>query len=522
MKCLPVGSRIPFFSGLAAAALLGLWGRPVSAAKGDVPSAKEELAARMASERKTVDLTVYNGGTSLVREERTIGLAKGANRVQVPDIPATIDPTSLHFSSLTDPAGVRVLEQNYQYDLVNQAKLLEKYLGRPVEFLRLDPEKKKEYTVTGRILAVGGNPERYGGENGEGGAANPGLVAEIGGKIELNPAGRLVLPSLPEGLILKPQLEWMLTSAKDGEQRAEISYLAGSISWSCDYVALLNKTDDRLDLTGWVTLVNNSGTGFRNAGLKLVAGDVNIVRPEYDQSARMRSMTKMASAPAPQFQQRDLFEYKIYSLQRRTDVANNESKQIELVSAVNAAAHKLLIYDGMDQSWRYWVNSPDYRSQQNLGEQGNPKVGVYVTFRNDEKSGLGMPLPKGKVRVYKKDEDGREQFVGEDQVDHTPKDEEIRLYLGNAFDVVGQRAQTDFRSLSAGHVVEESFEIKVRNHKKSEAEVMVYEHPWRWSQWEMVKSSVPFEKVDQTTIRFPLKLAQDKEKIVTYTIRYTW
>ena len=202
---------------------------------------------------------------SLVREERTIGLGKGNNRVQVPDIPATIDPTSLHFSSLTDPAGVRVLEQNYQYDLVNQTKLLEKYLGKQVEFLRFDEDKKKEYAVSGRILAVGGNPEQYGSQ---GGTSNAGLVAEIGGKIELNPAGRLSLPSLPEGLILKPQLEWLLTSAKEGEQRAEISYLANAISWSCDYVALLNKSDDKLDLTGWVTLVNNSGTGFKDAGLE--------------------------------------------------------------------------------------------------------------------------------------------------------------------------------------------------------------------------------------------------------------
>ncbi len=490
-----------------------------AAAKEDGPASRAGLPARQASERKTVDITVYNAGLSLVREERTLSLGKGANRVQVPDIPATLDPTSLHFAGLGDPAGLRVLEQNYQYDLVNQAKLLEKYLGKEVEFLRPDPDRKKEYSVAGRILAVGGNPEQYGG----GGANNPGLVAEIGGKIELNPAGRLVLPSLPEGLILKPQLEWLLISAKEGEQRAEISYLANSISWSCDYVALLNKTDDKLDLTGWVTLVNNSGTAFKNAGLKLVAGDVNIVRePEYADGFQARGAMKLAAAPAPQFQQKELFEYKIYSLQRRTDVGNNESKQIELVSAVNAAARKLLIYDGMDQSWRYWINNANYRSQQSMGEQSNAKVGVYMTFRNDEKSGLGMPLPKGKVRVYKQDDDGREQFVGEDQLDHTPKDEEVRLYLGNAFDVVGQRAQTDFRTLASGHAVEESFEIKVRNHKKETVDVMVMEHPWRWSQWEIVKTGVPFEKVDQSTIRFPVKLAPDKEKTVAYTIRYTW
>ncbi|MEO7425002.1 MAG: hypothetical protein ABI036_07435 [Fibrobacteria bacterium] len=496
-----------------------------AAAANAANSAKEEalkadLTARPASERKTVDLTVYNSGLSLVREERTLNLSKGTNRVQVPDVPATIDPTSLHFASLTDPEGVRVLEQNYQYDLVNQAKLLEKYLGRPVEFLRMDAGKQKEYSVTGRILAVGGNPELYGGQQG---SANSGLVAEIDGKIELNPAGRLVLPSLPEGLILKPQLEWLLTAAKAGEQRAGISYLAGNISWSCDYVALLNKADDKLDLTGWVTLVNNSGSAFKNAGLKLVAGDVNLTREGQNGGMQVRAFAKAAmDAPAPQFQQKELFEYKIYSLQRRTDLRNNESKQIELVSALNASARKLLVYDGMDQSWRYYVNNPGYRSQQSLGEQSSGKVGVYMAFRNDEKSGLGMPLPKGKMRVYKQDDDGREQFIGEDQIDHTAKDEEVRLYLGNVFDVVGQRAQTDFRTLSSGHMVEESFEIKLRNHKKEAVEVVVMEHPWRWSQWEIVKTGVPFEKVDQSTIRFPVKLAPDKEKTVAYTIRYTW
>lgn len=493
-----------------------------AAARNEALPAKAAIAAlpaRIAGERKTVDLTVYNAGMSLVREERIIGLGKGSNRVQVPDIPATIDPTSLHFSSLTDPAGVRVLEQNYQYDLVNQAKLLEKYLGKQVEFLRFDETGKKEYAVTGRILAVGGNPEQYGSQ---GGVSNPGLVAEIGGKIELNPAGRLSLPSLPEGLILKPQLEWLLTSAKEGDQRAEISYLANAISWSCDYVALLNKSDDKLDLTGWVTLVNNSGTGFRDAGLKLVAGDVNIVRDQTYDNAPQPRMVKMAAAAEPQFQQKELFEYKIYSLQRRTDVSNNESKQIELVSAKGASARKLLIYDGMDQGWRFWMNNANYRSQSNFGEQSNTKVGVYVAFRNDAKSGLGMPLPKGKVRMYKKDDDGKEQFVGEDQLDHTAKDEEVRLYMGNAFDVVGARVQTDFKSLSSGHVVEETIEIKVRNHKRDAVEVMVYEHPWRWSQWEIVKTGTPFEKVDQTTLRFPVKIAPDKEKVFSYTIRYTW
>jgi hypothetical protein len=492
---------------------------PLLAAALAVPAAESpaKAAPRLASERKSVDLTVYNSGQALVREERTIDLAKGDNRVQVPDIPATIDATSLHFASLTDPASVRVLEQNYQYDLVSQAKLLEKYLGKTVDFLREDPASHRETAVPGRILAVG-NPDAGGDRR-----PNAGMVAEINGKIELDPAGRLSLPALPEGLILKPQLEWMLRSDRDGGQKAEISYLAGGISWSCDYVALLSKGDDKLDLTGWVTLANNSGTAFRNAGLKLVAGDVHQVQPAaYDEEAGARVMMKAAAPAEPQFQQKELFEYKLYSLQRRTDLGGAETKQIELVSAVNASARKMLIYDGLEQSWRYWLNNPGYRAQQSFGEQSNPKVGVYMAFRNDEKSGLGMPLPKGKVRVYKKDDDGKEQFVGEDLLDHTPKDEEVRLYLGNAFDVVGQRAQVDFKNLAFNRGVEETIQIKVRNHKKEAVEVMIYEHPWRWNEWSVAKSDAQYEKVDQSTLRFPVKIAPDKEKTVTYTLRYAW
>jgi hypothetical protein len=236
-----------------------------------------------------------------------------------------------------------------------------------------------------------------------------------------------------------------------------------------------------------------------------------------------KSGAVMAEAvPQPQFKQTELFEYKLYTLQRRTDLGNDETKQIELTSGKNISAKKVFIYDGLADQWRYWVNNYSYRNQSSMGQQSNPKVGVFVTFKNEEKSGLGIPLPKGKVRVYKRDDDGKEQFIGEDQIDHTPKDEEVKLYLGNAFDIVGQRAQKDFRSYASGRVVEETIEIKVRNHKTEPVEVQVYEHPWRWSQWDMLRSSTDFVKVDQTTLKFPVKIAPDEEKVVTYTIRYSW
>lgn len=471
-----------------------------------------------AEDRISVSLTIYNQNLSLIREERVLPLSTGVSRVVILDIPATIDGTSLHFLSLTDPRAVRILEQNYQYDLIHQAKLLEKYLGKTVEFVRYDAESKKEYSVSGKLLATGYAPQ-YGSmvPSYVGGS---GMIAEINGKIEINPAGRLVLPSLPDGLIMKPQLEWLISSTRPGNHKVEISYLAGQLSWNCTYVALLDKSDTKLDLTGWVTLTNNSGTSFKDAGLKLVAGDVNIVREQFTKSMAMREAAM--DAQVQQFKQTELFEYKLYTLQRRTGLNNNETKQIELTSGVDIPSKKVFIYDGLADQWRYWYNNYSYRSQGSFGQQSNPKVGVFVTFKNDGKSGLGIPLPKGKVRVYKRDEDGKEQFIGEDEIDHTPKDEEVRLYLGNAFDIVGERVQKDFKSYASGRIVEETIEVKVRNHKAEPVEVLVYEHPWRWSQWEIIRSNVDWQKVDQSTVKFPIKIAKDGEKTVTYTIRYSW
>ena len=474
-------------------------------------------------ERTSVDLTIYNQNLSLVREERTLKIGKGMSRVVIPDIPATIDGTSLHFLSLTDPSAVRVLEQNYQYDLVSQGKLLEKYIGKEVEFVRVKEDSKTEYTVKGKILSTGYQLQPQYGVSVPNYNYTGGMVAEINGKIEINPAGRLVLPSLPEGLILKPQLEWLVSNTKEGEHKSEISYLAGQMSWTCNYVALLNKDDAKLDLTGWVTLTNNSGTSFKNAGLKLVAGDVNLVREQFARDGRVsKSQVLALDAGAPQFTQTELFEYKLYSLQRKTDLNTNETKQIELTSGKGIASTKVFIYDGLADQWRVWSNNYSYRGQGSFGQQSNQKVGVFVTMKNDEKSGLGIPLPKGKVRVYKRDDDGKEQFIGEDEIDHTPKDEEVKLYLGNAFDIVGERAQTDFKSTSKDNVVEETIQIKVRNHKKETVDVQIYEHPWRWNQWEIVKSSTEYVKVDQSTLKFPVKIGKDQEKVVTYTIRYTW
>ncbi|HTY58116.1 MAG TPA: hypothetical protein VMF59_04830 [Bacteroidota bacterium] len=476
---------------------------------------------RPSGDRTSVDLTIYNQNLSLIREERTFLLGKGITTVVVPDVPSTIDGTSVHYLSLTDPEGVRVLEQNYQYDLVHQARLLERYIGKEVDFIRTDPSTNKEYTVAGRLLSTG-FVQQPGYANAYAYAGTGGMIAEINGKIEIAPAGRLVLPSLPEGLVLKPRLQWIVSSDREGNHRSEVSYLAGGLSWSADYVVLLDRADASLDLTGWVTLVNGSGTTFRNAGLKLVAGDVNVVQNQLAGMMKAQRSEALADAAAPQFRQSSLFEYKLYTLGRKTDLADNETKQIELTSGRGVPAQKTFIYDGLGDEWRSWFHNYSYRGQASFGQQSNPKVGVFVTFRNSKDGGLGMPLPKGKVRVYKRDDDGKEQFIGEDQIDHTPKDEQVRLYLGNAFDLVGERVQKDFKTYASGRVVEETFEITVRNHKDAPADVQVYEHPWRWAQWEIIGANGRWSKVDQSTLTFPLHIEQNGEKTVKYTIRYSW
>ncbi len=486
-----------------------------------MPTARSQNDQQTAGERTSVDLTVYNSNMALIREERPILFVKGLNHVIVPDIPATIDGTSLYFASLTDPSSVKILEQNYQYDLVHHAKLLEKYIGKEVEFIRLDEATKKEYSVKAQLLATGWQPQLQYGGSASGYVYSGQMIVEIGGKVEIAPPGRIELPSLSEGLILKPQLEWLVNSNRGGAQRTEISYIANGITWNCNYVALLDSKDSNLELTGWVTLSNNSGTAFKNAGLKLVAGDVNRVQEQRGYSPQL-AMKMESDMNAPQFQQKELFEYKLYSLQRHTDLESNETKQIELTSGHNIPASKLFVYDGIADNWRMYYNNYSYRSQESFGLQSNKKVGVYISFRNVEKSGLGVPLPKGKVRVYKKDDESKEQFVGEDEIDHTPKDEEVRLFLGNAFDIVGERKQTSFRVVVSGHIIEESFEITLRNHKSEPVEVQVFEHPWRWSDWEIVKHNADWKKVDQTTIDFPVKLKKDEEKTVTYSIRYVW
>ncbi len=445
-----------------------------------------------------VDLTVYNQNIALVKDKRVLALKSGANEVRFTDVASQIDPTSVQFTSLTDPNGTRVLEQNYAYDIVGAKKILEKYLDQNVSLVTEDGTK-----YSGKLLS-GADDIILQGEDGQ--------VTTV----KLARVRDLKFPNLPGGLITKPTLIWLVNASKEGNHETQVTYLTNGINWKANYVAVVNDKDTAMNLNGWVTIDNQSGATYEDAKLKLVAGDVRRVTPV--PAARDGYVAPTAAAKAEaQFVQQDIFEYKLYTLQRATTIRNRETKQIEFTSAANVPISKLFVYDGARglRFYGYQITDPSY------GKTSNTKVAVMIEFKNSEANRLGIPLPKGTIRVYKADADGGNQFIGEDNIDHTAKDEMVRLNIGNAFDVVGERKQTNFAKLS-DRVIEETYEIKLRNHKKEAVEVRVVEHLFRWSNWQVLKSSQDYSKLDSQTIEFRVSVPPDGEKVVNYTVRYSW
>jgi hypothetical protein len=383
-----------------------------------------------------------------------------------------------------------VLEQNYEYDLISPAKLMEKYVGREVELVE-QAEDLTTRTVRARLLSVNGGP-----------------VYQIDDRIVLNQSGKVTLPSVPPDLVPRPTLVWTLDAAKKGRHEIETSYLTDNMTWSADYVAVVDADDKMLDLTGWVTIDNRSGATFRDAALKLVAGDVRRVTPQGMAMAQYDTLERKA-ARAPQFQEESFFEYHLYTLDRPTTIKDKQTKQLNLLQAAEVPLRKKLLLAGR-RSW--------YRSQYGTLTQGE-KVAVILEFENAGDTGLGVPLPKGTVRVYKKDRSGAEQFVGEDAIDHTPRDETISLRVGDAFDVVADRTQTDYRKLSPRQA-EVAFKISIRNRKDEEVTVTVREP--MGGDWRLVSSSHPGEKRDAGTLEFEVPVAARQEIELTYRARVTW
>ncbi|MBK8574534.1 MAG: DUF4139 domain-containing protein [Elusimicrobia bacterium] len=457
---------------------------------------------------QAADVTIYNDDLGLVREQRSFEFKSGVSAVTMDDVAARIDATSVHFASLSDPAGISVLEQNFQYDLVNENKLLEKYLGREIEIERFVGEgKDRREILKGTLLSnVGGR------------------VVQSGGKLYLNPEGRVVLPELPEGFVTKPRLLWRVSSKKSGKQDCEVAYLTGGLSWKSDYVLKISPNDDKMDLNAWVTLTNGSGASYKEAKLKLVAGDVNRApQPRHInqlRGARMAGLS-MSADSEPQFQEKSFFEYHLYTLQRPATLLNNETKQIELASGRDVPVKKLFIYDG---SANLGGDYNEYsRTDSNYGASSTEKkVWVILEFKNSKENNLGLPLPKGTLRVYKQDTDGALEFIGEDAIDHTAKDEMVRVKMGNAFDVVGERTRTNYQISTDRKSMSETFQVKIRNHKDQAVTVRVVEHLYRWTNWKVTDASQKWNKKNAQTIEFDVPVSKDGESTVNYTAKYSW
>lgn len=435
-----------------------------------------------------VSVTIYNQDLGLVKDVRELEFQKGKSVVKFTDVAAQIDPTSVHFKLVNPSDQVSILEQNYQYDLVSSSKILEKYIDKEIElFTKGEGTSGQEKSYKGVLLS-------YSNENLT--LKEPEGAIRI---VRLNEVRDMYFPSLPEGLITKPTLVWLLDSQVSGKRKAEVSYLTSGINWHAEYVAVVDQLDQNLELAGWVSIDNRSGATYEEAKVKLIAGEVHRVREEIPLPRLGKGEVMAMAAGAPQFEEKPFFEYHLYTLLRPATIKDNEIKQVSLFPTTNVKVKKIFTYDGAREE---------------------KSVKVEVEFKNSQADGLGMPLPKGKIRVYKADVDKSLEFVGEDLIDHTPKDEKVRVFLGNAFDIVGEKKRTDFKQISKD-VTEESFEIKLRNHKEEAVEVVVVEHLYSYTNWEIIESNFKYEKKDAGTIEFKIPLAKDEEKIINYTVRYT-
>jgi hypothetical protein len=441
-------------------------------------------------------VTVYNSNIALIRDVRELQLPRGEFRLKFMDIAATVNPATVHFRSLTEPDKISVLEQNYEYDLLEPAKLLNKYVGKEVTLVRsyMDNGTTKHEEIKATLLAN-----------------NNGPVWKIGNDIVTGGYGESYrFPEVPANLYDRPTLLMSLENSGSTKQKIESSYLANNLSWNADYVLTVGRDEKAADLDGWVTVINNSGTAFHNARLQLVAGDLNRV-PEAIRFQAGDSVARGAMAKAaPQFQQENFSEYHLYSLARRTSVEDKETKQISLLEGTGVPVEKLFVVNGQNFY---------YHNRQNPGSPIKDSVMVFYKFKNEEKAGLGVPLPAGNVRVYQKDSKGGLLFIGEDHIDHTPKDEFINVKIGNAFDIVCERKQTDYKSIATG-VWEMEFEITLRNHKDTPISVQVNEPIG--GDWEMLTSTYKATKTAAFAARFDVPVKANGESVLKYRIRARW
>ena len=495
MKNLLLQTVLP--AGALAAVLLGapLFSRLLADPAAPPAQAGGAQATTTQDDQTDLSITVYNSDLALVRDVREIRLPSGIFPLKFMDIAASVNPATVHFRSLSDSGRLTVLEQNYEYDLLEPQKLLAKYVGREVTMVQQQFENNSTKWVDVKATLI---------------ANNNGPIWKIGNEIVTGyPSGTFRFPALPGNLYDRPTLLWTLENSGPQRQRVETSYLAGKLSWSADYVLTVNREETSADLDGWVTLVNNSGTAFENAKLQLVAGDLNRVRQELQVAGRMYSQAQTVTEAAPMVQQ-PFNEYHLYTLQRRTSVNNNQSKQVSMLNASRVPLTKT-----------YEVNGQSYYYRQVIrpGAPVKDPVQVIYKFKNDEASQLGMPLPSGTVRVYQGDSGGSVLYAGEDRITHTPKDEQVSLHTGNAFDIVAERKQTDYDVLGS-NVAEMEYEITLRNHKTVPVTVEVNEPIG--GDWQMLSSSYQWTKTAAFAAQFTVPVEKDGTSVLRYRVRVRW
>ena len=466
-------------------------------------------SAAIDQEAAAPSMTIYNGGFGVVRQMVPLELKSGINDIRLADTTAHVETDSV---ILRDPSGahkLQILEQSYRADALSQELLLQQNEGKVIEFQRGDK------IVKGKVIRSGYH---------QGGTP----IIEMDGQLMFYLPGQPLFPSLGEDSILKPELDWRLRTDNPGAFNAEVSYITGGMRWQADYNLVAPEKcgpgpSCPMEVIGWVTFDNQSGKTFSNARIKLMAGDVNKLTQAETRGYAMKAADVVeVSANAPVIGEKAFSDLHLYTLTNPVTLRDRETKQVEFIRADIKDAQRIYIYDGANVG-QYAGWSADYiRNTPEYGTQSNPKIWIMEQFKNSEANGLGIPLPKGRLRFYKRDSDGRLEFTGENEIIHTPKDEMVRVYTGNAFDVVGERKRTDYHVDNNGHTLDESFEIKLRNHKDEPVEVRVVEHLYRWSNWQITASTFKYDKTDSRTAEFRIPVAKDGEQVLRYTVHYSW
>jgi len=451
-------------------------------------AAAQSVTKSTLADQVAVEVTVYNNNLGLIKDTRKVKLPLGKGELRFMDVAAHIMPVTVHAKSTNYPKAFTILEQNYEYDLMNADRLLDKYVGKKIKLIYWNRFQDRKEEVEAILLSN-----------------NQGQIFKISDEIYLGYPGYRVLPEIPENLIAKPTLTWLYENKSQKAHNLEVSYLTNNISWKADYVVILNAEDTVADISGWVTLDNKSGATYKNARLKLVAGEVHRVKERFGDTLAY-TVEEARRVGAPSFKEKPFFEYHIYDLQRKTTIKDKQTKQVNLLEATGIKVQKEFLVYGIKS----------YFTRRYREEVPKQPVSVYLKFKNSPANHLGLPLPAGIMRLYKKDDTASLQFVGEDRIEHTPKDEEVRLKIGEAFDVVAERIQTDYKRITT-QLHESEWEITLRNHKAKDISVGIVEP--LCGNWKVISNTHPYKKVDAFTIRFEVPVPRDKEVRVKYRVR---